>query len=394
MGIGNTKKKRIKPIYLIGGGIFIIVLLLFIFSKGEDIPSVYVTTPTKKSITEHVPANGRIRPVLEVNIAPDVSGEIVELNCKEGDYVKNGEVLIKIKPDVYTSILDQATAILNSAKARYKEQEAKLTQASLTYNRKKKLFDAKAITQSEYEIAKAEYQIAQNALEAAEYDIQSAKASVREAKENLSKTIIYSPMDGIISRVKVEKGERVVGTSQMAGTDMISIADFSMMEVVVDVNEKDIPKVEMGDTAIIEVDAFKNIDIKGVVTHIANSSEYSIYNSDHFSQYRVKIQIINHPEKLRPGMSASVSIQTDKKDNIITIPLQCINSNGCIFVVEESGNSFTVKERKVSTGIQNMNSIEIKSGLSVDEMVVSAPYEAINKRLSDNGKVHINRDKH
>lgn len=383
--IGKIREKRW---WIIGVSLLVLVILW----DSEDGIGVSVITPAVGTIHQTIPANGKVRPVTEVNITPDVSGEIVEIFFQEGDFVHKGDLLLKIKPDIYLSLLDQATAALNGSKAQFSQQEASLRQAKLHFERCKLLLEKGAIALSEYEEAESSFKIAERVLESARYQVQSATASVREARENLAKTSIYSPMDGIISRMMVEKGERVVGTSQMAGTEILRVADFSRMEISVEINENDIIKVERGDTASVEIDAFKGQKFSGIVTQVANSAKSTGYLSEQITSFEVNILLSDDTSRLRPGMSATIAITTEKKDNIITIPLKCINSNGCIFVVRDDGS--TVEERRVVTGIQDINNIEIIDGLSMEEMVVSGPYDAINRSLTDNGKVFIDRDQH
>ncbi len=365
-------------------------ILLIVAARGDDYIEVHVTTPEMGSISESIPANGKVRPVSEIYISPDVSGEIVEIFFQEGDFVHKGELLLKIKPDIYMSILEQSTAALKIAQTQFSQQQATLNQASLHFERCKLLYEKGVISLSEYEDSEVQHTIARQGMETAGFQIQSAKASVKEARENLAKTSIYSPMEGTITQLLVGKGERVVGTSQMAGTQIMRIADMSQMEVVVEINENDIFKISEGDSATIRLDAFRGVEFDGLVTQIANTSKRGGYTSEQIASFEVNIMIMGHIPQLKPGMSASATIYTEKKDNIITIPLRCINSNGCIFVIKN--NNASVEERKVTTGIQDLHNIEILKGVGLDEKVVIAPYEAINKNLTDNGKVHIDRD--
>lgn len=367
-----------------------ITLLILLLCGGDEAVEVTTAHPIQGAISESVPANGRVRAVSEVHISPDVSGEIVEILCQEGDFVKKGDLLLKIKPDIYISLLDQATAALNISQAQFNQQRATLEQSRSNYERSTTLYKKGVISLAEYEEALSQYNIAKQSLESANFQIQSARASVMEARENLSKTSIYSPIEGTVTRLMVEKGERVVGTSQMAGTEIMRIADLSRLEIALDVNENDIVKVSKGDTAHICIDALNGVEVPGVVTKIGASSRNMGYSSDQISSYEVIVLILDNTEHLRLGMSASVTIITEKKDGIITIPLRCINSNGCIFVVE-NGSSI-VREREIVTGIQDISNIEIISGVDMDEEVVTGPYEAINKSLTDNGKVFIDRD--
>lgn len=352
--------------------------------------------PQRGLIVEKIPANGKIRPVTEVKISPDVSGEIIELNVEEGDRVSAGELIIKIKQDVYISLRDRASASLNSTKAQYQQQSARFIQAEQNFLRNKKLYESRAISLQEYETATAEYNMAKEELKAAEFNIQSAMASLEEAEENLIKTTIYAPIDGIVSLLSVEKGERVVGTSQMAGTEMLRIADFDRMEVVVDVNENDILRVSLGDTAEIDVDAYPERLFKGTVTKIASSAKnLSSASVNEVTNFEVTIGILKESYTdllsgdsipFRPGMSASAEIKTEKKENALIVPLQAVTADGCIFVFDEK--SGTVHKVKVKTGIQNIDSIEILGGLDSDSvMIVTGPYSIITGILDDGYEV-------
>lgn len=360
-------------------------------------------------ITERIPANGKIKPVTEIKISPDVSGEIVELNVDEGDEVHKGDLIIKIRQDIYLSLRDRAEASLNSVKAQYLQQTAQFKQAELDYKRNRILYEKKAISTQEFEKSNASYAMAKGQLDAAEFNIKSAEASLKEAEENLLKTTIYSPIDGIISSLSVEKGERVVGTSQMAGTEMMRIADFNKMEVAIDVNENDIIRISEGDTAIIDVDAYPGQDFKGIVTKIANSAKNVNANTDQITNFEVKVEILPDSYKdlsissripFRPGMSASVEIETIKKMNILTIPLQSvivrdniefdekgIGKSGEYVFLYDKGSS-TVKAAGITTGIQDLNNIEILSGeISDSTVIVTGPYNVITKILNDGTKV-------
>lgn len=364
--------------------------------KGE---SVTVGYPDTGTIVERIPANGKIHPVTEVKISPDVSGEIIQLNIEEGDRVSRGDLIIMIKQDVYISLRDRAAATLNATKAQYQQQKASLTQAEQNYQRNKQLYEQHAISLQEFQASTAEYEMAREQLNAAEYNIESAVASLDEAEENLTKTVIYSPIDGIISSLTVEKGERVVGTSQMAGTEMLRIADFDMMEVLVDVNENDIIRISKGDTADIEVDAYPGRTFKGVVTQIANSAKNlgsTTTAMTDVTNFEVKVRILQDsysdllktdPIPFRPGMSASVEIETERKDGVTTVPLQAVTPDGCVYVLDR--NTSTVHKTKVVTGIQDIGNIEIISGLcSADSVeIVTGPYSTISKILEDGMEV-------
>lgn len=405
-----AKKKNDKYILIAAAAV---IAVLIIIGKNKNNKGIEVTLqqPQIGTIIESIPANGKIQPVTEVKISPDVSGEIMKLNFQEGDAVKKGDLIIQIKQDVYISARDRAEASLNAVKSQYLQQQAQLQQSELNHNRNELLYSKNTISQADYEKSLAEYQIAKNQLKAAEYNIKSAQASLKEAEENLTKTNIYAPMDGTISKLSVEIGERVVGTTQMAGTEMLRIADLSQMEVLVDVNEIDIIRLSQNDTAQIEVDAYPGRKFKGVVTHVANSSKNSgTATTDQVTNFEVKVLILpdsyqdllaKSPIPFRPGMSASVAIETEKKDNILVVPLQSITTRKDLRDSLENQNEIlqqvfvynaatgTVDVACVETGIQDMSNIEITAGLEKDCSIVTAPYSAINKDLKNGSAVTV-----
>lgn len=405
-------KKQVK--YLLIITVILIIVAIIGKRKGwfgkEIIVKVSTEKVVRRNITETITANGTIQPETEVKISPDVSGEIVQINIKEGQQVKKGDLLLKIKPDIYISSLERAKAALNSARAQLAQAQAQFIDKESTYNRNKKLWKKEAISQSEFEAAESAYKVSKANVDAASFAIKSSEASVKEANENLFKTTIYSPMSGTISKLNVEEGERVVGTIQMAGTEMLRVADLSKMEVVVDVNENDIIRVHMGDTAIVEVDAYLDHNFKGVVTEIANSANTSNLGAatDQVTSFNVKIRLLQESyadlipkdninySPFRPGMSASVDIQTKKVYNVLTIPISAVTvkndstnidnpnqDNEVVFLF----NNDVAKIQKVKTGIQNNEYIEIISGLDTSNEVITAPYDAISKFLEDGTKV-------
>ncbi len=405
------KNKKKTWIIIIAVAVIVILIIAGITGKKDNTP---VTAEKIKlnNITEVIPANGKIQPVIEVKISPDVSGEIVELNFKEGDKVKRGDLIIKIKQDVYISVKERAEASLNATKAQLDQQLAQFTQTEANFERNKKLFEQKAISEKEYEDALSQYEVAKEQIKAARYNVRSYDAALKEANENLYKTSIYAPMDGIISKLSVEKGERVVGTSQMAGTEMLRIANFNEMEVLVDVNENDIIRIKDNDTAIIEVDAYPNRKFTGVVTQIANSAKNIGATTDQVTNFEVKVLVL--PESyadlmnegknpFRPGMSASVSIQTATRNSVLTVPIQSITTRSDLLsdsvkksltVNESVENVFvvtgdTLQVRKITTGIQDLNNIEVLTGLKEGEMVVTGPFSGISKTLKSGTKVTV-----
>ncbi len=407
-------KRNKKRVFIIIAVLIIIILVIAGINKKDKGVRVTVESPQIKTIVETIPANGKIQPVTEVKISPDVSGEIITLNYKEGNTVQKGDLIIQIKQDVYISSRDRAEASLNAVRAQYLQQKVQMEQTELNYKRNKTLFEQKAISAADYENAVSQYESAKEQLKAAEFNIKSSEAALKEAEENLVKTNIYAPMTGIISKLSVEKGERVVGTTQMAGTEMFRIADLDKMEVLVDVNENDIIRLKQKDTAIIEVDAYPDRKFKGIVTHVANSAKKSgTTTSEQVTNFEVKIFILEEsykdlleksPIPFRPGMSASVSIQTETKKDVLTIPLQSITTRaGLLDKTPESigvpqqvfiynPGTKKVEVRLIKTGIQDMTSIEVTEGLTDSVQIVIAPYSAINKDLFNNSLVTLRTD--
>jgi HlyD family secretion protein len=447
------KNKKVLR-YLIIAVVILLILLVVGKKAGwfgkSGITKISTELAIKRTITEIITANGKIQPETEVKISAEISGEVVEVNVKEGQQVKAGDLLVKIKPDIYLSNLERMKAALNSSKsnlanseARFSQTESQFKQTELSYKRSKTLWDQKAISQSEweaaqsqYEVAKAEVDAARQSVNAARFAVNSSEASLKESQENLTKTTIYAPMDGTVSRLNVEKGERVLGTIQMSGTEILRIANLNAMEVVVDVNENDIVRVKNYDTATVEVDAYMGKKFKGIVTEIANSATSSGTSiTDQVTNFQVKILLLAESYKelipkdnpsyfpFRPGMSATVDIQTQTRYNVISIPIQAVTTRadstgekkegkvaGQMEQVEGSdvkdkrlGNQ---KEKKaelkevvflyekgkskmvyVKTGIQDQKFIEITSGINEMSEIISAPYNAISKKLKDKMEV-------
>lgn len=414
---------------------------------------VAVEKADKRNIMESVSANGKIQPEVEVKISSDVSGEIVELFVKEGDQVKKGDLLCKINPLIYESNSSRMVATLNGAKANLSNSKARLEQikasfvnAEASFNRNKKLFDQGAISQSDFDAAKAAYEGAkadvkgaEDNVDASEYNVKSTEASLKEANDNLAKTNIYSPVNGTVSKLNKEKGERVVGTAQMEGTEIMRLANLNEMEVSVEVNENDIVRVHNSDTSVIEVDAYLGRKFKGIVTEIANSANTTGVTAEQVTNFVVKIRILqesymdlltanNNIAPFRPGMSATVDIQTKKVNNVIAVPIQSVTTRNdsteynlqnkvkggdkegddedivvkndndkkqnldalikieeCVFVYNAAEGK--VKKAAVKTGIQDNNYIEIISGIKEGDEIVSAPYSAIAKELKDGDAV-------
>lgn len=424
------KSRKLKR-YLIIATILLVALAIIGKKAGwfgqQNLMKISTAKPAYRKITELVTASGKIQPETEVKISPDVSGEIVELYVKEGNKVAKGDLLLKIKPDTYLSMVDRAEASLNSAKANFANSQAQLAQvearykqAEKTFKRNETLWKEEAISESEYEnalssleMAEAELEGAKRAADAARFSVESAEATLSEARENLSKTSIFAPMSGTISRLSVEQGERVVGTAQMAGTEMLRIADLGRMEVLVEVNENDIVRVKHGDTAWVEVDAYLGEKFKGTVTEIANSANIIGTSADQVTNFEVKVLLLEesykhlekpgNPNPFRPGMSATVDIQTNTRWDVLSVPIQAVTTRvdtsaednqaadaealarEVVFYV--ANDSAFVQE--VHTGIQDTRFIEIQSGLDSTQQVVVAPFSAVSRRLRDGMRVEV-----
>lgn len=439
--------KSLKWILIVVG----VLAVLFVGAKmlgGSSKGGTKITAEKaqKRTIIETVNASGKVYPEVEVKISPDISGEITELDVQEGDSVKKGQVLARIYADIYSSQRDEAAARVMQSQATVANSEASLTalkaqldQAKTVYDRNKDLYDQKVISKAEFEQYETQFRTAQSQYNAAQQNIRSLKAATQStqtslvaANKNLSRTTLVSPMNGVISSLTVKKGERVSGNSFTLGTEMMRVAEMDVMEVRVDVGENDIVKVNIGDSADIEVEAYNNRKFKGVVTQIASSTKTTQTSSGDVTNYEVRIRIdassysdLIDPSKskkfpFRPGMNASADIKTKKKDNVISVPIASVaarvkgsdktvadqkkekekgkddnntevNISGdeleeVVFVIKQDG---TVEKRTVTTGIQDMNYIEITSGLKEGEQIVTAPFDAVNKTMKSGDKVVI-----
>jgi HlyD family secretion protein len=414
----------------------------------DELPEVETALVKKADITEKVSASGKVQPEVEVKISADVSGEIIELAVKEGDSVRKGALLFRIRPDNYLSMLDRARASLNTAKANLAQTQAVLAQSqarfirtNLEFDRNKKLFDQKVISEADWENSKANFQVGENELEsaksnvlAARFGIQNAEAAVKDAVENLRKTTVFAPMGGIISRLNVEAGERVVGTAQMTGTEVLRIANLRDMEVEVEVNENDIVRIQKGDSAEIDVDSYSYLKkkFKGSVTSIANSA-VETQSAEAVTEFKVRVKLdprsyrdlLEKDSKkfpFRPGMTASLEIITDFKAGVLAVPLSSVASrtlekekkdsdkkakeemteaekrreelanqkHEIVFVISEENK---VEMRKVKTGIADFEQVEVISGLKEGEKIVTGPFSAITKTLENGDQIRIKSKK-
>lgn len=393
----NPKSKKWTRRALIAGGVLILLLVATGRKHGKP-PEVEVMTVTSGDLVETISASGKLRPVTEIAVSPDVSGEIVELNFREGDRVRKGDILLKIKQDLYLSIVEKAEAALGSLRAEYNRQQAAARQSATALTRAKSLFAQQAISASELEAAQAEYEMMNGQLNAARWNVRSGEASLKEARENLTKTVIRAPMEGTVSRVNVALGERVVGTSQMAGTELLRIADFSQMEVVTDVGENEVVRIAPGDSVSLSLDAYPRLTFSGLVTQIANSSKFVAAGIGQVANFEVRIAVQpasyqtllqDDPTPLKPGMSAVASIITRSRRDVITIPLQSVFLRGRREAVWSVSDAGTVTAKEIETGIQDLTRIEVRSGLAIGESIVCAPYQAITQTLTEGCRVKV-----
>lgn len=432
------KNKKLK--YIIITVIAVIVILLVVLKKagyigGEKAIPVTVEEVSVRDITETVTANGKIKPEVEVIINPDASGEIVDILVKEGEDVKKGQLLAKINPELYVSNYERMTANLNTQKATLANSKARLAQveaqfltADVNFKRNKKLWDQKIISDSEWEnietqfkVSKAEVDAAKQSAIASEYAIKSAEATLKEAADNLNRTSVFAPIDGTVSSLTKEKGERVAGASQFsAGTELLRIANLNLMEVRVNINENDIVKIKLNDTAIVEVDAYHNQTFKGIVTSISNSAVVGVtgtLSADQVTNFEVKIRILPesyafliNPDKpnispFRPGMSATVDIITKSTKDVVSVPIQAVtmreekadskeklkenkdlqktSTHEYVFVYDDG----IARMRKVKTNVQDNMYIQISEGLKTGEEIITGPFSVVAKELKDEMKV-------
>lgn len=423
--------KKVKIII----GVVIVALVILVIGKSMgwfgakgDFKEVIVKEVTLKDIVETVSATGKIQPEIEVKISSEVSGEILELPFKEGQEVKKGDLLVRVNPDLIQSAVSRSQASYQNVRAGLEQAEANLKQAKADYERNQTLFNKGVISKADWDRSIATYETAVAGKSSAYYNVQSAAATVNEAKDNLNRTTIYAPMTGTISLLSVELGERVVGTQQMAGTEILRVANLNNMEVEVDVNENDIVKVSIGDSTIVEVDAYLKKQFKGVVTAIANSAAGNLA-ADQVTNFKVKVRILEEsyndltegkPESyspFRPGMTATVDVITKTRKNAIAVPISAIviktdtsstkkpyqkkfDNQGeetereeekfeCVFV-NENGKA---KLRVVETGIQDDTYIEIISGLSKDDKIITGPYTMVSKSLNPGDLIEDRNEK-
>ena len=425
-----TKKTK----YILLGGAIALVILLITLSKTGVLGNknkgkeVEIAKIEERTVIETVSGTGKIQPEVEVKISSEVSGEIIALPVKEGQNVKKGDLLVRVNPELYTSGLNRSQAGLSNTKAGLSQADAQFKEAKASYERSKKLFEKGIVSRAEWDKSVATFEGAQASKQAAYYNVQSASATVNESRENLGKTAIYAPVDGTISKLDVELGERVLGTQQMAGTEMMRVANLNNMEVEVDVNENDIVKISIGDSAKVEVDAYLKKEFKGIVTSISNSASTTL-SADQVTNFKVKVRILKESyadlmqgkqlnfSPFRPGMTATVDIVTTRKENVVSVPISAVvmrtdtTAARKILVEAEPGTEEEtdepevknekryecvfvkvgdkVKLRIITTGIQDDTYIEVLSGLKKGETIVTGPYTIVTKELNPDDVVYV-----
>lgn len=428
---------------LVGVGLLLVLLIVLsktgVFGKEEG-TKVTAEKVQRRTITETVNASGKVYPEIEVKVSPDISGEITELTVQEGDTVKRGQLLARIYADIYSiqrdqarSGVEQSEAQVDNTRAALGALNAQLEQAQRTYDMQKKLFDEKVISQSEFNIAdanlksaKANYAGASQEIRGGKAGVQSARANLQKANKDLGRTAIVAPMDGVVSLLNVKKGEKVAGNSFNVGTEMLRIADMSKIEVRVDVGENDVPKVKLGDTALIEIDAYAGRKFKGLVTQIASSNNGAAgqsvlaNTSNDVTQYKVYIRLLADSYKdllgkgsfpFRPGMSANVDIQTRTQRNVLSVPINAvtIREKNDSLTTDKKGDETVVapgvddldvvvfikkadnkvEKAVVKTGVQDINYIEITGGIKEGDEVITGPYDVVSKTLKKDARVKV-----
>ncbi|HOK13497.1 MAG TPA: efflux RND transporter periplasmic adaptor subunit, partial [Candidatus Kapabacteria bacterium] len=404
-----AKRKNNKKGIIIGITIAILALAgiaLVIFGRGEQAIAVTVEEVSKRTITQTVSAVGKIQPETEVKISSQTSGEVIFLGVKEGERVKAHQLLARINPDIVETQLEQVKASVEAAKIDIDARASEKERATNDFYRAKELFDKKFISKQEFDNYKASYDLAMSSYRAAMARYEQAKATLRQFERSLARTSIYSPIDGVVTSLSVELGEKVVGTEMMMGTEMMRISDLNVMNAAVDVDENDIVYLKLGDTAYVELDAIPDRKFKGVVLEISHSAKVSsLGTQNEVTNFEVKIRLLERDPRFRPGMSCNVEIQTETRANVLSVPLQSVTIRDLgmnSFDEDEAGpdekqtqskarpqqivfilEGDKAKMRKVETGISDKGYIEIISGLSLGEKVISGSYQAVSKLLTD-----------
>ena len=436
----DAKRRRLRRkrniIFGAAGAVLLLIIGLFVASKREKPIPVMTEKAIRRTILQTVSATGKIQPETEVKISPEVAGEIIELPVQDGMQVKKGDLLVKIKPDSYKALLEQQEAAISAARATNLQQKATMMKSEHDFKRAEDLFGKKLISEQEYNAAEAADDVAKNTYESSLHEIERAQASSSQARDQLSKTTIYSPMDGTVTVLNSKLGERLVATNQFAGTEVMRVADLSHMQAVVDVNENDVVNVKLGDKASVKIDAYAGRKFKGVVQQIANTGKTTgAGTQEEVTNFEVKIRIDDHDVVLRPGLSCTADVETNMVKDAVAVPMQSVTirtgdtnlspeeiekqkqkiaardkgDNNAEFSNERLEKQAQKEEReklakvvfvkngnkahlvKVVTGIANDSYMEIKSGVQPGDEVISGSYSAISRKLKDGAKVKIDK---
>jgi HlyD family secretion protein len=429
--------RRRKILFCSAGAVLLLIVALVVASKRERPIPVTTEKAVRRTILQTVSATGKVQPETEVKISPEVAGEIIELPVEDGMQVKKGDLLVKIKPDSYKALLEQQEAAISAAKATNLQQKATMLKTEHDLGRSKDLFDKKLVSEQEYNAAEAAYDVAKNTFESSVHEIERAEASSSQARDQLSKTTIYSPIDGTVTILNSKLGERLVATNQFAGTEVMRVADLSHMQAVVDVNENDVVNVKLGDTANIKIDAYGDRKFKGVVQQIANTGKTTgTGTQEEVTNFEVKIRVDDHGVALRPGLSCTADIETNMVKDAVAVPMQSVtirtgDSNLSPDEVEKQKQKVATRDKddnkaelsndrlekqaqkeereklvkvvfvkngnkaqmvKVTTGIADDSYMEIKSGVKPGDEVISGSYSAISRKLKEGAKVAYDKE--
>lgn len=439
--LSPRKRRSRRRRYIIFGVIGLLLVWIIvgsIMSKREKPIPVTTEKAVRKTIVQTVSATGKIQPEVEVKISPEVAGEIIELPVEDGKVVKKGALLVKIKPDSYKALVEQQEAAISAAKAMNLQAKATLLKTEQDLKRAQDLFNKKMIAESEFTSAQAARDVASSTYESSQHEIERAEAGSSQARDQLSKTTIYSPIDGTITVLNSKLGERVVATNQFAGTEVMRVADLSSMEAQVDVNENDVVNVKVGDKAVVTIDAYGERKFHGTVVQIANTGKTTgTGTQEEVTNFEVKTHIDDNDVKLRPGMSCTAEIQTNMVKDVVAVPMQSVTirsgdsnlspeeiekkklkqaasdkgDNAAEFTNQKLEKQSEKAERektskgvftmgkdgkahwvKVTTGIADDTYMEVKSGLQPGDEVISGSYSAISRKLKDGAKVEIEKE--
>src|SRR5437667_5703489 len=437
----DAKRRRLRRkrniIFSSAGAVLLLIIGLFVASKREKPIPVMTEKAIRRTILQTVSATGKIQPETEVKISPEVAGEIIELPVQDGMQVKKGDLLVKIKPDSYKALLEQQEAAISAARTTNLKQKATMMKSEHDFKRAEDLFGKKLISEQEYNAAEAADDVAKNTYESSLHEIERAQASSSQARDQLSKTTIYSPMDGTVTVLNSKLGERLVATNQFAGTEVMRVADLNHMQAMVDVNENDVVNVKLGDKASVKIDAYAGRKFKGVVQQIANTGKTTgAGTQEEVTNFEVKIRIDDHDVVLRPGLSCTADVETNMVKDAVAVPMQGVTirtgdsnlspeeiekkklksaardkgDNNADYVNERQEKAAQREEReklakvvflkkggkaqsvKVTTGISDDTYMEIKTGVQPGDEVISGSYSAISRKLKDGAKVTYDKE--